>query len=206
VTGNQHLGVSCTLNTVFAVRQVACFKARVYINFVFPLLQAFQLLLTQAKSPRLVVVASAVGNPIRRFRQRKEMRSQLGKRHLSPHWNAVVQYVQIGPLKIRDAFARLVLYVCVADIPFLRNGPVEYLGAGRDLMQFQWDGTLEQAQTLSHAVARNAPANRIKGLNKPVGCLALFRRVKGLQHIAQRTACEISFIVRLARHDHARAK
>src|SRR5208283_5496493 len=102
--------------------------------------------------------------------------------------------MQIALLEVYDAFARLVLYIGVANVPFLWDSPVEDLGTGRNLMEHQGDSALKQAQALAQTVASDAPADWVKGLDNPVGFLTLAAGVNGLQHVAERAFCELGFI------------
>src|SRR5579864_3800574 len=91
----------------------------------------------KAKTPALVVVACAVRNPVRLVRDGKEMLLQFRQRKASVNRRAVIDYMQIGLLKIDDAFARGILHVSIANIPLFGNGPIEDAGAARDFAEFQ---------------------------------------------------------------------
>src|SRR5262245_52867426 len=93
--------------------------------------------------------------------------------------------MQIAALKVDNAFTGAVLDVGVPDIPFLRNRPVEHLGAAWDLMQFQGNSPLEQSQALPRTLASDASADWVKRFNEGICLPTLLQRIDLLKHVAQ---------------------
>src|SRR5260370_15810255 len=93
--------------------------------------------------------------------------------------------MQIGALEIYDAFSNLVLDVGVADVPFLRNSPIEHLSAAWDFMQHQRNRVLKKVQTLPNTVAGNASTDWIKRLNQRITFVSLGTGINGMDLVAQ---------------------
>ncbi len=126
------------------------------------------------------------------------MGSQLAERHPAPNRQAIVEDVQIAALEVHDAFSRGVLDIGIADIPFLWDRPVEHLCTARNLMKYQRNGVLDDAQALPNTIAGDAPADRIKHLHYGISLLALFQRVDVFHHIAQVFSQRSNIVRRLA--------
>ena len=92
---------------------------------------------------------------------------QLGQRHPCVHRNAVADDVEVAVREVDDAAPGGILDVGVADVPFLRDGPVEDLGARRDLVELQGDPLADPAQGLADPVPGDAPADREQLLHEP---------------------------------------
>ena len=93
--------------------------------------------------------------------------------------------MQIAPLEVDNSFSRGVLDIGVANVPLFRDGPVKYLRAGRDFVQFKRDCMLKQTQTLAKAVPGDASADRIEALDDAVSLPALLLRVDLSKDVAE---------------------
>src|SRR5271165_2109384 len=102
--------------------------------------------------------------------------------------------MEVASPEVDHALASRVLNVGVTDVPFLRDRPVEHLGATRDFVQFKRDSALKQAQTLADAIASNASADWIKSLNDGVSLPALLLSVDGFKRVAQNASRGLSVV------------
>ena len=100
------------------------------------------------------------------------MRPKLLKAHARIHRCAVVEYMQIVPLKIDNPFAPRISDIRIAYIPLARHDPVKYSGSGWNLMQGQGYLFLEYSQSFPQTVSCDAPANRIQPFGERVHALA----------------------------------
>ncbi len=87
--------------------------------------------------------------------------------------------------EVDQPFARLVHDVGIADVPFVRNCPVENWGIAGDLTQRKRDRFPKQTETTSHTISGNAPTERIQALDKGVSGRPLFSRVYFFQQVNQ---------------------
>jgi hypothetical protein len=160
---------------------MARFKGRINADLVVAVGQRLQLPLGQAESPRLAVVRSAIGDPVRCLRQAEQMLLQLRQPHPPANRHTVVQHVQVGLCEVHHFPALRVLDPCIADVPFLGNRPIQNLRACRDLMQLDGNLLLQEAQALAEAVARDAAADRVKRgdelmqLSPVTGCIPVLQ-------------------------------
>jgi hypothetical protein len=86
---------------------------------------------------------------------------QRRKRQRRIDLRAVVQDVQVVAPEIDDPLAGRVLDVGVPDIPLARDRPVEHRRAARYLVHLEINVPGETDPAATHAIARDAPANRI---------------------------------------------
>ena len=99
--------------------------------------------------------------------ERVDVLLQLGQGHPCVHRNAVAHDVEVAVREIDDAATVRILDVRVADVPFLRDGPVEDLRAARDLVELQGDPLADPTQGLADPVPGDAPADREQLLHEP---------------------------------------
>ena len=118
----------------FAVGDGAVLQRRVDDDLVFVWHKTLQLPVREAKAPGFGVVACAIGNPVGTLGEGVEPGEELGERHPCVHRCAVIHNMQIVLLKVDHAAAGGILDVSVADVPFLRDDPIERPCAGRDFV------------------------------------------------------------------------
>ncbi len=172
VGGEQELVRALPALQVLAVGHRPVGQRRVDQHLVVALGQRGGQPMRQAEAPVLRPVAGAVGNEIGLIGQRKEVLAQLGKRHGFAHRHAVAHDVQIRVGEIDDGVAAGVLDVPGADVPLLRDRPVEHLRARRHLAHLEIDVAAHQAERRPDAVAGDAAADRIELRRQRIGALA----------------------------------
>jgi hypothetical protein len=69
--------------------------------------------------------------------------------------------VQVGRTEIDNTFSAFILDICVADVPFFRNDPIEHLLAGWTFANGQGNLLTKNFKRFANAVAGNAAAYRI---------------------------------------------
>src|SRR5882762_3921545 len=110
---------------------------------------------------------------------------EFDKRHPAIHGHTIVDNMQIRLLKVDDALAPRILHIGVADIPFLRNGPIEYLRTGRDFSQLQGNSLLEETKSLTEAITGNTAADGIELRYQAIHRLALSQGIETVLEFAQ---------------------
>src|SRR5882672_9288086 len=143
-------------------------------------MQGFELTMSDAKCPVLLVIRSSIRDEARLVRQGMEMTLEFAQRNALPHRHAVAHDVQIRLCKVDDFFAALVFYVRVANIPFARNDPVKNRGPGRNFMNPQGDVLVKLMQRMPYAIAGDAAANRVYFGSKSVDLFAGVRSDESL--------------------------
>src|SRR2546430_585756 len=135
MTRNQNFIVRFALNAKFTISQTTGLQCRIDTNLVLLVRQILQLSVAQTKPPGFFVVRSAIGDPVGRIRQSKQVFPQLNEPNLLAHRNAVVHDVEIAFLEIDDSFTLRVPEVGVTDVPLLRHNPIEDLGPAGNFPQ-----------------------------------------------------------------------
>src|SRR5262249_36518154 len=77
----------------------------------------------------------------------------------APYRRAVAHNVQIAGAKIDDPVACRVFYIGVADIPLLRDGPVECSSPGRDFVNRKVYVFAKATECFAYSVASDAPTD-----------------------------------------------
>ncbi len=172
VAGDDHLVGDLPGDDVLGVGEVAVRERGVDAHLVVALGQPVQGLLGQAEPPVGRVVAGAVRHPGGVVRQGVQVSAQLGQRHGRRHRHAVAEHVQAGRGEVDDPAAGGVGDVRVPDVPLLRHRPVEHLRPGRYLVHLQRNVLADDLQGGAHAVAGDAPAQRVQPLHQRVHLLA----------------------------------
>ena len=162
VTRHEDLVGSFTREHQLPIGQMPGRERRIDPDFVIPIRKRFQLGVRQTESPRGRVVRRAVGNPVGMVRECKAVVTQLVERHGSVHWGAIVQHVQVRAPEVHDPFAARVLHVGIADVPFLRHGPIQHLRATGHFEHGERDVRLQFAERLADPVAGDAAAVRVE--------------------------------------------
>ncbi len=83
-------------------------------------------------------------------------------RHSPVHRPAVTHHVEVVSTEVDHATAVGVRDVCVADVPFERDRPIENLGAAGNLAYLERHVLAQDLQRLPDAVAGDASADRIE--------------------------------------------
>src|SRR3989304_1330648 len=139
MAGDQNLFCRPAWKQILAIGQITfrerCFNA----NFVFFVLECFELAMGKAKTPILVVIRRAVWYPIGTIRQREEVLLQLLQPHPPSNRSAVADYVEVGLPEVDDSSPPGILDVRILDVPLSWDGPVENLRPRGNLMDFQGD-------------------------------------------------------------------
>ena len=111
-----------------------------------------------------------------------------------------MQDVQIALPKVHDPLPVRTLDIGIANIPLLRDRPVEDCGPSWDLNDLQRNAVLDQGQGLSDAVTRDAPADRVQFCREAVQCPDRFpsgpsARVPsaGAWHVLPVRVCSVPF-------------
>src|ERR1700739_4840053 len=86
---------------------------------------------------------------------------ELRQRTELAYWHAVADHVQVRSCKINDLLAPLIFDVCVTNIPFPWNRPIEDCSPGRYFVHIQLDLFANLAERFPYAVAGDATTNRI---------------------------------------------
>ncbi len=118
--------------------------------------------MTHAESPVLLEIGGSVRDPVWPFRQGKEMLLQFSEAHRPPDRDAVPDDMEIRLRKVDDLLPFGVPDIRVLDVPFLRDGPVEYRSATLRLAGLKGHASSDDLQSLAHPVSSHAPADRIK--------------------------------------------
>ena len=161
----------------FSVGKRPVVQAGVNAHFVcFILAQRRQLRVAQTKPPRRSVVGGAIRNPVRVIGQTEEMRTEFGQCHRGVYWHAVIDHMQVGLTEIDEALATGVFDEGIADMPFLRYGPIQHRCAARHLMESERNPLGNSLQSRTHTIARDATTERKQLRHKAVHGLAAFRR------------------------------
>ena len=161
----------------FAVGERSVLQGGIDAHFVcFILAQCRQLRVAQTKPPGRSVVGGAIRNPVREIGQTEEVRTELVQRHGGVYWYAVVDHVQVGLTEIDEALTASVFDEGIADMPFLRYGPVQHRRAARHLMEGERNPLGNSLQRRAHTAARNATAERKQLSDEAVHGLTAFRR------------------------------
>jgi hypothetical protein len=172
VTGKQDFVGSFSWKIVFSVRQMPVLQRGIDQNFVRVLPQLKETLVAQTKTPRLLVIARSVRNPLRMVRQGKNVRLQFIQGHRLSDGLAVADDMQVAGSEVGDFFAFGGFYVRVPDVPFLRDNPIEYRRACGNFSDIQRNVFLQDPQRLSNPVPRDAAANRVETDDKLIEVLA----------------------------------
>ena len=167
VTGDEDLSLGLAGQVALPVRQAPRLERGVDPHDVLAVLERLELLVCHTEAPRFGVVRRAVGDQIWLIGERVDMLLQFGQRHPCIHGNAVADDVEVAVRHVHDAATGGILDVRVADVPFLRDGPVEDLRAARDLVQLQGDALADPTQGLADPVPGDAPADREQLLHEP---------------------------------------
>ena len=88
------------------------------------------------------------------------MGAKFAERHAPVYRPAVVDNVQVINSKVDDTAPSRILNVAVFDVPFLRDRPVEHLGAGCHLMGLKRDQFAKPEEALPQAISGDAAADR----------------------------------------------
>lgn len=159
---DQDLIVRTSWQKAFTVCQVTLFQGGIDGYFVVTVGQFLELLVTETKSTVFLVVGGPIRDPLRMLRKRKAMCLQDLQRDLLLYRSAVAHYMQIAGLEVYDLPALRVLYICVPDVPFFRDSPIEDLSSSRDLVNLDRNILLKDFQGLPNAVPRNAATQRVQ--------------------------------------------
>ena len=100
------------------------------------------------------------------------MRPELTQWHRGMNRSAITHHMQVRFFKIHYALASRILNPRVADVPFVWNGPIEYLCSARHLMDFEWNRRLQLRKRLPYTIAGNTAANRIQRGQSGMHCEA----------------------------------
>lgn len=120
----------------------------------------FPLGMRQAEPPAPRVIGGDVWNGVGLVRQRIEMLLQLGELDDLVHRLRVADNVQVVPLKIDDAPSCRVGNESVANVPLVRDDPVERLRSRGDFMAPKpGQNAPEIIERAPHAIAGEAAAN-----------------------------------------------
>ncbi len=162
VRGDQHLVIGLTGQQQLAVRQRAVFEGGVDEDLVLAVRQRLGLTVWQAEPPGAPVVGGAVRDHVGQVGQRVQPLAQLGQRKAGVHRLAVVDDVQAVVGELDDLLAAGPLDPRLADVPFLRHGPVQHLRAGGHLYELQLGDLGKNAQGLAQPVAGDAARDRVQ--------------------------------------------
>jgi hypothetical protein len=162
VTRKQDFVLRFASDVMLAIGQMTVPKRRVDTDFVLSIRHSAQLLMRQAEAPCFPVVTRSVGNPIGTVLKGKEMFLELLKRKSSPKRNAVADDVQVTCPEVNHFLALRILDVSISDVPFFRDGPVEYRGSSRNLLNFKRDMLLYESKSLSNTFPGDTAANRVQ--------------------------------------------
>src|SRR2546422_3171051 len=88
------------------------------------------------------------------------MRTEFRQRYGGVHWHAVVDHVQVGLTEIDEALTARVFDEGIADMPFLRYGPIQHRRTAQHLMEGERNPLGNSLQCGAHTAARNATAER----------------------------------------------
>jgi len=77
------------------------------------------------------------------------------------HRSRIAHHVQVGRTEINNALAAAILDVCLANVPFLRDDPVEHLLAGWNFSNGEGNFLPQNLKRSADAVAGNAAADRV---------------------------------------------
>ncbi len=172
VAVQQDLVFDVTGKTALGVCEAAVGERAVDAHFVLARLELLEVPMGETESPSLLVVRRPERNPIRVVRQRVQMRLQVGQRHLRPDRRGIPDHVERVALQVDDPIAARALHPGLADVPLLRNGPVEDGRAARHLEDFEWDVLLHDPEAPANTVAGDAAHDRIEPAHQRVDLFA----------------------------------
>jgi hypothetical protein len=177
VTGNQNLFGGLTGEIALSICQRSIFKRRVDAYLVLTILESEHISMGEAEPPGLLVIGRAIRDPVRIFRDGMQIWSQLTELKGSGYGHAVIDDVEVMPLKINNPDTTRVLNVCVADVPLLRNSPVEDRCTGGHFEELERNPFTNQVQCLPYPVARDATAYGVKTAGEAVQLAAELRAI-----------------------------
>ena len=180
VGGDQDLVPCPALEEELGICQEAVLQSGIDDNLVNPVLHVEKVVVAQAEAPILPVIRGSIGNPIGVGGQRVEMAFELSPGHRLSDGDAVANDMKIRPAEVDDSFSARVLDIGVADVPFLRNGPVENLFSRGDLMDFEGGVPFQDSQGLAETRAGDAPADGIELRHQPEDLRANIRSARSL--------------------------
>src|SRR5215467_2332151 len=137
-------------------------QSRINADLVIPICECLHLIVRQAESPILSIIRGSVGDPFWTFGDGEQMWPNLLQGHYLTNRATVVQHVQVASLKVHNAISGRILYICVPNIPFSRDIPVEHLCTGRYFGDLQRNPALNACQRLPYSIPRDTSANRIE--------------------------------------------
>ena len=162
MAGDQYFFIGAPRQEILAIAEASIGEGGVDTNFIIAFRQTEELTVGKTETPVLFVIGGPIGNPIRVFRKRKQVRLDFAQEHCGMDWHAIVEHVQVTLLKVHHPSAGTVLDISVSDVPFLGDCPIEYGASGRNFEDLQRNAPLDHAESLTEAFSGNAPADRIK--------------------------------------------
>jgi hypothetical protein len=171
VRGDHDLVLDLALQPRLGEREVAGAQRRVDHDLVVARLERLQRIVREAEAPRARVVGRPVRDQAGLVGQREQALAQLLERHRGADRLAAVDDVQRGVREVDHAPAVRAGDMRLADVPLVRDRPVEHLGAGRQLGARERDVLGDDVERRPHTVAGKAAAEREQTLHQPVRVL-----------------------------------
>src|SRR6266545_5787345 len=184
VTRDQDLVFARTRQEALPEGQAPRFERGVDPDLVFTLGKLLEPLMLHAETPRLRVIGGAVRDQVGLVRERVDVLSKLGERHSRIHGDAVAHYVQVVVAEVDHAATARVLDEGAPDVPLLRDGPIEDLGACRDVMELERDPLADPIEGLPYPIPRDAPADVKELFHEPEHLGPEFASIEAPRQIA----------------------
>jgi hypothetical protein len=185
VGGEEDFVVGSALDAELAVAEVAGLEGGINTDLKFVVGKGIELALGQTEAPSFLVVGGAIGDPIRRIREREEMFAEFGEAHFPANRSTIVKDVEAGLFEVKDGFSRGVFDEGIADVPLFRHDPIEDGCAGGDLVKREGDERLEEAKALPEAITRDAAANGVEGGDARIELFAVAGWVEASENVAE---------------------
>lgn len=160
--GDEHFLGALPFDETFAIGQRAGLHLGIDLDLIGAGTHRLEPVPGQAEAPVLLVVAGAVGDPVRMLRLGMEVGAKLVEREGPLERPGVVHDREVMRLEVDDPLAGRVLHEGVVDHPFIRHHPVEDRRARGHFVDFERDFLAEDAERLAHALAGDRAADRIE--------------------------------------------
>ena len=169
---HDHIALVRALDRELGVGEMARLERRVDHHLVVARLQRQELAVREAEAPGAAVVRRPIWDDVGLIGQRVEPLAQRLQRERSSHRLAVGDDVEIRLAKVDDTSAVGRRDVGVADVPLVRDDPIEHTRAARNLGPADRDLLGEHVEGRPYAGAGRAAAEREEALHQRVGVTA----------------------------------
>jgi hypothetical protein len=92
--------------------------------------------------------------------------------HSGTYGEAVADNVEVASPEVDDPVTVRIRDVRITDVPFVRDDPIEYLGAAWHLVSLERNVLCEHTQRLAHAVSGDTATDRVQPPDEAMHLLA----------------------------------